>query len=76
MAKNRLEILQGLREVATKELDALPETLAAMNPDKRALVAIKLLSMTIEARDVYKDDEFPWSYHLPTSREQAAAAAK
>lgn len=76
MAKTKLEFLQRLREIATKELDALPDTLAALNPEKRAAVAVKLFSMTMEARDVYKDDDFPWSYQLPTSRGQEATAAK
>lgn len=77
MAKTKQEFLRRLREIAARELDALPETLAAMNPDKRAAVAIKLLSLTLDGKDLYSDDNAGgfWG-DLPNSKEQEAATAK
>ena len=76
MAKTKFEFLQRLREIAAKELDALPDTLAAMTPDKRAGVAIKLLSMTMEGDDLFSDEKPKWYAPLPASGEQEATAAK
>ena len=70
MAKTKFEFLQRLREIAAKELDALPDTLAAMNPDKRAAVAIKLLSMTMEGNDIFRDDTHNWLEPLPSSKDR------
>lgn len=67
MAKTKQEFLARIREVAARELDALPETLAAMNPDKRAAVALKLLSLTLESKDIYSDDTPNWLEPLPSS---------
>lgn len=67
MAKTKFEFLQRLREIAAKELDALPDTLAAMTPDKRAAVALKLLSLTLESKDVYRDDNGDPFKELPKS---------
>jgi hypothetical protein len=59
--------LAKIREVAARELDALPDTLAAMNPDKRAAVALKLLSLTLESKDVYSNDHPGLFETLPNS---------
>lgn len=75
MAKTKKEFLAKIREVAARELDALPDTLAAMNPDKRAAVAVKLLSLTLDGNDIYRDDNGCdiWG-SLPHSTEEATAA--
>ena len=75
MAKNKIELLRRLREIATKELDALPETLALLNAEKRAAVAIKLLSLTMDNRDIYSDDDAHdfWG-NLPSSKKEAETA--
>lgn len=77
MAKTKQEFLKRIREIAARELDALPETLAAMNPDKRAAVALKLLSLTLESKDIYSDDNGGiWGYlNLPPSGVEQDAAA-
>ena len=67
MAKTKQEFLKRIREIAARELDALPETLAAMNPDKRAAVALKLLSLTLESKDIYSDDNGDPFKELPKS---------
>lgn len=67
MAKTKQEFLARIREVAARELDALPDTLKAMNPDKRAAVALKLLSLTLESKDVYRDDNGDPFKELPKS---------
>ena len=77
MAKTKQEFLARIREVAARELDALPDTLKAMNPDKRAAVALKLLSLTLESKDIYSDDNGGiWGYlNLPPSSVEQDAAA-
>lgn len=70
MARTKLEFLAKIREVAARELDALPDTLKAMNPDKRAAIAIKLLSLTLESKDIYSDDRPGFFDVLPDSNEQ------
>ena len=67
MAKTKQEFLARIIEVAARELDALPDTLKAMNPDKRAAAALKLLSLTLESKDVYRDDTPNWLEPLPSS---------
>lgn len=75
MVKTKIDFIRKLREIAAKELDALPDTLAAMNPDKRAAVAVKLLSLTLDGNDIYRDDSGRdiWG-SLPHSTEEATAA--
>ena len=75
MVKTKIDFIRKLREIAAKELDALPDILAAMNPDKRAAVAVKLLSLTLDGNDIYRDDNGCdiWG-SLPHSTEEATAA--
>lgn len=56
MARTKHEILERLREIAERELETLPDTLAAMEPKDRAAAAIKLASLTLEGGDIYSNE--------------------
>lgn len=56
MAKTKQAFLRRIREIVERELEELPDVLAQMSPEKRAAAAIKLLSLTLDGKDLYSDD--------------------